>query len=245
MVACSERLAAHQSRSARWIVPIALLAVALVAPMHALGAEPNRGDPVGTFSGRTRVAESINLYRSSAMVRQYTNVWCVPATTQSMVNLVRGTSNRTYATQQFMYKKTRSNNAYAYASLGNDPTGWAWAVNYFSRGEASYEARAYSSRSEAILEIADSLMRTRHPVGVTVRRGTHAWVVLGFKGDILPGDPSSRRVFGFYVSGPLGSPTDPWAVKYLSLDAFNAAFTRYHEWQRSVIWEDKYVVISD
>ncbi len=244
MVACPVRLRT-QHRSWRRLVPVLLLALALIVPTHALGAEPTRGDPVGTFNGSSRVTESINLYRSSAMVRQYTNYWCVPATTQSMVNLVRGTSNRSYATQQFMYKKTRLNNAYAYASLGNDPKGWAWALNYFSRGEASYEAHAYSSRTAAIQEIADSLMRTRHPVGVTVRRGTHAWVVLGFKGDVLPGDPSSRRVFGFYVSGPLGSPTDPWAVKYISLDAFNAAFTRYHEWQRSVIWEDKYVVLSD
>lgn len=240
-----ERPTARSRRPVRWFVPVVLAAVALAAPAHALGADTGRTDPVGTFAGQTRVAESINLYRSSAMVKQYTNYWCVPATTQSMVNLVRGTSNRSYDTQKYMYKKTRANNAYTYASLGNDPAGWAWAVTYFSRGEATYQARAFDSRSDAIDEIADSLMRTRHPVGVTVREGTHAWVVLGFKGDILPGDPSSRRVFGFYVSGPLGSPSDPWSVKYISLSAFNAEFTRYHEWQRSVMWEDKYVVISD
>ncbi len=179
------------------------------------------------------------------MVKQYTNYWCVPAATQSMVNLVRGTSNRTYATQQFMYKKTRQNNQYSYATLGNDPVGWAWSATYFSRGEATYEPRAYTSRSAAIREIADSLWRTRHPVGITVRNGTHAWVVLGFKGDILGDDASTRRVFGFYVSGPLGSPSDPWSVKYLGIDTFNKSFTPYHEWQRSVPWEDKYVVISD
>lgn len=240
-----ERPPAHSRRSLRWLTPIVLLALALVAPTHALGADPIRSDPVGTFSGQTREAQSLNLYRSSAMVRQYTNYWCVPATTQSMVNLVRGTSNKTYATQQFMYKKTRQNNQYSYATLGNDPAGWAWAATYFSRGEATYEARAYTSRSAAIAEIADSLWRTRHPVGITVRYGTHAWVVLGFKGDIVPGKDGSRRVFGFYVSGPLASPTDPWSVKYMSIDTFNASFTRYHEWQRSVPWEDKYVVISD
>jgi hypothetical protein len=232
-------------RSLRWLLPAIMLAVALVAPTHALGAEPVRSDPVDTFTGQTRVAQSINLHRSSAMVKQYTSYWCVPATTQSMVNLVRGTSNRTYDTQSFMYKKTRQNNQYAYASRGNDPAGWAWAATYFSRGEATYDARAYASRTAAIAEIADSLWRTRHPVGVTVREGTHAWVVLGFKGDVLSGDPSSRRVFGFYVSGPLGSPTDPWAVKYMTIDTFNKSYTTYHEWQRSVPWEDKYVVISD
>lgn len=240
-----ERPTAHARRSLRWLSPIVLLVLALAAPTLALGAEPSRSDPVDTFTGTTRTYQSLNLYRSSAMVKQYTNYWCVPAATQSMVNLVRGTSNRTYSTQQYMYKKTRQNNQYSYATLGNDPVGWAWSATYFSRGEATYEARAYSSRSAAIREIANSLWRTRHPVGITVRDGTHAWVVLGFKGDILGTDPSTRRVFGFYVSGPLGSPTDPWSVKYLGIDTFNKSFTPYHEWQRSVPWEDKYVVISD
>jgi hypothetical protein len=230
---------------ARWAVPAILLALALATPLQALAADPPRSDPVDSFEGRSRVAESINLYRSGTMVLQYTNYWCVPAATQGMVNIVRGTTNRSYSTQQYMYTKTRQHNQYSYATRGNDPVGWAWAATYFSRGEASYAARAYTSRSAAIREIADSLARTRHPVGVTVRKGTHAWVVLGFKGDVLPGDPSSRRVFGFYVSGPLGSPTDPWVVKYLTIDAFNKAYTPYHEWQRTVPWEGKYVVISD
>ncbi len=228
-----------------WLVAPLLLVLAFTAPAHALGAEPTRGDAVGTFKVQPRVLESVNLYRAGALVKQYTNYWCVPATTQSMVNLVRGTTNRTYTTQQYMYKKTRQNNLYTYQSLGNDPQGWAWAVNYFSRGAATYEARAFSDRGAAIREIADSIVRTGHPVGVTVRAGTHAWVVLGFKGDIVPGEPSTRRVSGFYVSGPLGGPTDPWTVGFVSIDAFNKAFTPYHEWQRSVIWEDKFVVISD
>jgi hypothetical protein len=239
------RPTSRKPRAARWAVPAILLALALATPLQALGAEPSRSDPVDTFAGQTRQAVSINLHRSSAMVKQYTNYWCVPAATQSMVNIVRGTSNRTYSTQSYMYKKTRQNNQYSYATLGNDPVGWAWAATYFSRGEATYTARAYSSRADAIAEIADSLLRTRHPVGVTVRKGTHAWVVLGFKGDMLPGDPDSLRVFGFYVSGPLGSPTDPWSVKYMSVATFNNSYTPYHEWQRSVTWEGKYVVISD
>ncbi|MFP5343650.1 MAG: hypothetical protein ACLGIJ_12150 [Candidatus Limnocylindria bacterium] len=246
MVVTRGRPTAARSRRSRWSIVAVLLAAALAAPAHALAADPIRSDPVGTFTGRpARVAESLNLYRSSAMVKQYTSYWCVPATTQSMVNLVRGTSNRTYDTQRFMYRKTRENNRYTYASLGNDPQGWAWAVTYFSRGEASYQARAFDSRSAAIDAIVESLVRTRHPVGVTVQKGTHAWVVLGFKGDVRPGDPSSRRVFGLYVSGPLGSPRDPWAVQYMSLDTFASSFTRYHEWQRPVIWEDKYVIIAD
>jgi hypothetical protein len=147
------RPTSRKPRAARWAVPAILLALALATPLQALGAEPSRSDPVDTFAGQTRQAVSINLHRSSAMVKQYTNYWCVPAATQSMVNIVRGTSNRTYSTQSFMYKKTRQNNQYSYATLGNDPVGWAWAATYFSRGEATYAARAYSSRADAIAEI--------------------------------------------------------------------------------------------
>src|SRR5688572_4023180 len=88
----------RKHRAARWAVPAILLALALASPLQALAADPPRSDPVDSFEGQTRVAESINLYRSGAMVLQYTNYWCVPAATQGMVNIVRGTSNRTYAT---------------------------------------------------------------------------------------------------------------------------------------------------
>ena len=76
----------------------------------------------------TATIRALNLYRWSAMVRQYTNYWCVPAATQSMVNLVRGTSNRTYVTQKYYYKLTRQHNRYTYATKGNDPQGWEWSL---------------------------------------------------------------------------------------------------------------------
>jgi hypothetical protein len=186
----------------------------------------------------------VNLYRSSAMVRQYTSYWCVPAATQSMVNLATGASNRRYLTQKYYYKMTRLNNRYRYRTLGNDPQGWAWALRYFSRGTTTYQARAYSDKNAAIAAIADSITRTRDPVGVTVRGGTHAWVVLGYRASAPASDPTRRTVLGFYVSGPLGSAADKWPYRYLTVADFKGYFTRYHEWQRRVIWEGKWVVVA-
>jgi hypothetical protein len=188
--------------------------------------------------------KSLNLYRWSAMTRQYTNYWCVPAATQSMVNLVRGTSNRRYLTQKYYYKLTRQHNRYRYVTRGNDPQGWAWAATYFSRGEATYRARAYSDKTAAVNAIAEAIRRTRNPVGVTVRAGTHAWVVLGYRTQVSTTDPSKRTLLGLYVSGPLGTSADKWPYRYLTVSQFRQYFTRYHEWQRSVIWEGKWVVIS-
>ncbi len=178
------------------------------------------------------------------MVRQYTNYWCVPAATQSMVNLARGTSNRTYSTQRYYYRLTRQHNRYWYRTLGNDPQGWAWALRYFSRNTTTYAARAYTNKTAAINAIAESIARTRDPVGVTVHRGTHAWVVLGFRQTYDPAEPAKKTLLGLYVSGPLGTSRDKWPYRYLTVSQFKEYFTRYHEWQRKVIWEGKWVVIA-
>jgi hypothetical protein len=178
------------------------------------------------------------------MVRQYTNYWCVPAATQSMVNLVRGTSNRSYLTQKFYYKRIRAHNRYTYRTLGNDPQGWAWGLRTYSYGTAMYAARMYSNKQQALDAIVASIARTRDPVGVTVHGGTHAWVVLGYRTTHDPIEPTKKTILGFYVSGPLGSTADKWPYAYLTVSQFKMHFTRYHEWQRKVVWEGKWVIIA-
>jgi hypothetical protein len=189
------------------------------------------------------VTTSVNLYRWSAMVRQYTNYWCVPATVQSMANLVLGTSNKTYARQSYIYRLTRMHNRYKYATRGNDPQGWAWSLRYFTH-HRPYYARAYTDKTRAINSIAASIARTRQPVGVTVYRGTHAWVVLGYRQSYDRTEPSKKTLLGFYVSGPLGTARDKWPYRYMSVSQFKEVFTRYHEWQKRVIWEGRWVVVG-
>jgi hypothetical protein len=189
------------------------------------------------------VIQSRNLYRYSAMVRQYTSYFCVPATVQSIANLVLGTSNRTYSRQAYIYKLTRLHNRYRYSTLGNDPQGWAWTLRYFTNGKPYYP-RAYTNKQQAINSIWASIARTRNPVGVTVNAGTHAWVVLGYKLTYDLDEPSKKTLLGLYVSGPLGTTRDRWPYKYLTVAQFRDVFTRYHEWQRSVIWEGKWVVLA-
>ncbi len=196
--------------------------------------------PTPIATPRTR---SVLIYRRSAIVRQYTSYWCVPAATQTMWNLIRGESNTTYLRQSTLYKQTRLHNRYHYSTLGNDVEGWAWALRRWTY--KPYAARAYLSKTTAMLSIVEAIDRTRHPVGVAVKSGTHAWVVLGYKAAVDPIDPTKRTLLGFYVTGPLGSPRDPYPYRYLSVDAFRSVYTRYHEWQRKVIWEGLYVVVSD
>ena len=243
-----DRTAAPRTRRSPRRAGLALLVALGILASTPLGAFAIESTSTGGIRGATvrtptePIRTDVLIYRRSAMVTQYTNYWCVPATTQSMVNLIRGTSDRSRATQARYYTTTRAHNKYRYATRGNDPQGWAWALtNYSGRG---YGALSFASRDDAIEAIRDSIARTGHPVGVTVRRGTHAWVILGYRSEIHPDDPDTDRILGFYVSGPLGSPTDPWPYQYWSLGKFREVYTRYHEWQRSVIWEGRYVVVA-
>jgi hypothetical protein len=231
-----------------------------LVPSSTLAPGPSPSPPSVTLAATTRrtipkatlaplptpayVPTRVLIHRESAMVKQYTNYWCVPATTQSMLNLILGTSDRTKATQERYYKGTRKNNRYTYATKGNDPQGWAWSLRYYSGGRTTYQARSFTNKTASLNAIVESIDRTGSPVGVPVHDGTHAWIVLGYKAAPDPDDPSKRIIQGFYVSGPLGSPTDPWTYEYMSNSTFRTHFTKYHEWQRDVIWEGTWVIIS-
>ena len=182
---------------------------------------------------------AINLYRASTVVRQYKNTWCVPAATQSMWNLIGGTSNLSYSRQKALYKQIRKHNRYRYKTAGNDVQGWAWALRTYT-GQP-YKWRAWTSKTAAIKAIAAAIDRTHHPVGITVHHGTHAWVVLGYKASA-----DHRTILGFYVHGPLGPGSrDPWKYRYISMASFRRVFGKYHEKTRKVIWERKYVLVTD
>ena len=202
-----------------------------------------RAAPAATLAAVARPTDVL-IYRDTAMVKQFTDYWCVPAATQSMVNLVLGTSDRTKATQDRYYKGIRAHNRYTYSTKGNDPQGWAWGLRYYSGNTTTYQARSFTDKTASIEAIAESIDRTGSPVGVTVHKGTHAWVVLGYRAQPDPTAPSGRVLTGFYVSGPLGSPTDPWPYEFMSMTDFRSHFSRYHEWQRAVIWEGTWVIIS-
>lgn len=229
-------------------IPTATLAPAPTpspTPVSRLaGSTTIRSAPSGMLAPYVIGPSRVLIYRESAMVKQYTNYWCVPATTQSMLNLILGTSDRSYATQKAYYEGTRKNNRYTYATKGNDPQGWAWALRSYSGNQTTYQARSFTNKTASLAAIVESIDRTGAPVGVPVHHGTHAWIVLGYRAEPDPNDASKRIILGFYVSGPLGSPTDPWPYAYLTNAQFREHFTRYHEWQRDVIWEDTWVIVS-
>jgi hypothetical protein len=230
------------------VTAISIVATILAwAGTPVLAADPTRlsGGPAATRATNPTPRErTVELSRAGAAVTQYTSYWCVPASVQTMINLVTGRSDRSYATQSRLYTELRRANLYQYKTRGNDVRGWARVLTAHLPTGMGYADVSFNSRSAAFLAIVASMDRTKRPVGIVVDEGTHAWTVVGFKIRETPGVEGSTTVLGFYVVGPLGSPSDPWPKKYLTTAQLATRYTRYHEWQRSVPWEGKYVIVA-
>ncbi len=235
-------------RLGRLAVAVSVVATILTwAGTPVLAADPSRSSTVPRSSAVAPQAErirTVDVSRSGAAVTQFTSYWCVPASVQTMLNLVTGASDRSYATQSRLYTELRKSNRYVYSTRGNDVRGWARVLTAHLPAGMSYADVSFSSRSAAYLAIVKALDRTRRPVGIVVDAASHAWTVVGFTVRETPGVPDSTTVLGFYVVGPLGSPSDPWPKKYLTVDQLALRFTRYHEPTRPVVWEGQYVIVA-
>src|SRR5262245_7956649 len=237
--------ARRPARAARVVAAFAAtLFLGALASSPALAADRNLGGPSGTTIQPFERTRTVDLFRANAAVTQFTNYWCVPAATQTMINLVQGTTDRSYATQSRLYRELRAANLYRYSTRGNDVRGWARVLSTHLGPGRTYGDRSFTSQAAAYVAIVDSMTKTKRPVGIVVDRGTHAWTIVGFKVHETVGVRGSRTILGFYVVGPLGSPRDPWPKSFYTVAQLSARFTRYHESTRSVIWAGKYVIVQ-
>lgn len=217
------------------------------APTAAPTPTPTPGVPPPPSSTTASAAVVItrSLYQSGAVVTQYTGYWCVPASVQTMANLILGTKDRSYATQKLLASVAYRFNRYRYRGPGNDIRGWSGALNWRLPDSlpVAYRDRSYPSRQAALDAIVDAIDETGYPVGITVWHGGHAWSVVGYRIRQVPDDRSTREILGFYVVGPLGSPRDPWPVRLMSVDHFLGNYTRYYEDRRREPWHNDYVLV--
>jgi hypothetical protein len=226
------------------------IALSVVATLFAWAGTPVLAANSSPSLGATQVAvptpqtRTVDISRDAAAVLQYNSYSCVPAAVQTMLNIVNGQSDRSRATQARLYAELRRANLYSYVTRGNDVRGWARVLTAHLPRGLGYADVSFTSRTEAYLAIVKAIDRTRKPVGIVVDRANHAWTVVGFKVQETPGVPDSTTILGFYVVGPLGSPTDPWPKKFLTVGQLNARFTPYHEAQRAVLWEGMYVIVA-
>jgi hypothetical protein len=182
------------------------------------------------------------VYRTGAAVHQFTSSWCVPANAQKMINIINATADRRYVTQLRTNSQVRRLNGYRYTTGGNDVRGWARFLDAHVGGQWHYADRSFPWRNDAIAAIVEAIDRTGHPVGIVVSHGTHAWTVVGYRATVTEG-VAGRTIVGLYVSGSLRR--DPFAQRYMTLSQFAVHYTRYHEATRRVVWEGKFVIVSE
>ncbi len=241
VLATSSALAADPVATAEQSTPAPLIRL-VARPTSLLGAPVGIGVPSATSTTRRTV--DVDWFRASAAVLQFRSYWCVPAVTQTMLNLIRGTADRSWTTQSHLYSELRAANLYRYTTRGNDVRGWARVLTAHLPTGFGYTDRMFDSRGAAITDLVNAMAATGRPGGIVVYHGTHAWTVVGYRYSEIPRQTSSRIVLGLYVVGPLGSPSDPWPQRYLTVSQLGSYMTTYHESTRRVIWEGKYVTVA-
>jgi hypothetical protein len=160
---------------------------------------------------------SMNLYRRGDFVNQKTTYWCIPASTQTMINIMdAGRPDRTRSLQARFYRvgdRLEEDGSFS-VEPGSDRfrgmgiSEWAGLLNRFDHGP--YGLAGYRSRQNALRNAAIMMRRTRKPVGLVVWRGAHAWVMSGFTATADPARTRDFRVTSVVVH-------DPWYPRVSSI----------------------------
>ena len=141
----------------------------------------------------------MNLYSSGDFVNQKTTYWCIPSSTQTMMNIMDdGRPDRSRALQARLYRVgdrleedgTISDEPEPDRFRGMGISEWAGLLNRFDYGP--YGLAGYKSRQNALRNAARMMRKTGKPVGLVVWRGAHAWVMSGFT---ATADPAVTRDF--------------------------------------------------
>jgi hypothetical protein len=190
-----------------------VVAVALAAAVVAPAAPPASAAPPANVAPPATAAQGgeyrLDLLAPGDFVTQYTDVTCVGASVQTMLNIIRAGADVSRATQRTAQRtaQQRSNPVYVKRSGGASAMGWAYALGRLGGGP--YRVRTFPSRAEALRAVADAIRATGRPAGLLVWRGAHAWVVSGFRATADPATTPRFRVSGLVIS-------DPWWPRQVS-----------------------------
>jgi hypothetical protein len=142
---------------------------------------------------------ALNLYRQGDFIGQYTFEWCVGASVQMTLNILRPEDDRTRVTQQLLWERARDLSDSPFG--GANPVGWVPLLNELGIG--AWRLVSVPTLDEAVQQAAKAIRATNRPVNLVMWRGRHAWVVTGFTS---LGDPAATDAFevtGVHVLDPL------------------------------------------
>ncbi len=242
-------------RAQRSLAPLLLaLTVAsgasMVAPAQDTAAARVRATStpaagVAPLSGWTG---GVNLYRKGVFTTQKSWLWCTAAGIQIIRNIVRGTRDHTTKNQRHYFNWMRKRNRYALPlSAGVDPQGWAAGMRHFV--DARYRLIASKTFDSGLRLAVIRLRKTNLPVGVTVSRGNHAWVLTGFTATADPAATRNFKVTSVRVTGPLyglqsKNGYDMKPNTKLTVGQFRRFFTSWRYAPKRMIWDGRFVSIQ-
>jgi hypothetical protein len=191
----------------------------------------------------------IDLYRDGVFTTQKTWRWCTAADVQIMRNIKYGREDHSRASQERYYDYMRAHNRYAVrAADGVDPAGWTAGLRRFV--DDRYRRVDSTSFKAALRSAVKSLRRTNLPVGITVARGGHGWVLTGFTATADPARTNDFSVTSVRVVGPLwGLQSTSWGYdmrpdRKLTRAQFKTFFRPWHYAPIRMAWEGKWVSVQ-
>lgn len=181
-----------------------------------------------TWNGR------YNLYHHGVFASQATMTWCVAASMEMMLNIIKGQQDSSSADQEAYIVYARRNDLYTTPKAkGTDARGWAIALQHFGGGD--YHDVSSPRFKASIRAAVRRLRETGKPVGLVVAHSNHAWVLTGFEASADPALVYTAQITAFYVSGPLWPRSassggyDPPPNTRLTYDQLRQFHTRYYD----------------
>ncbi len=174
----------------------------LVAVMAALLCVAGVAAPVvAAKSNHAGAAFHLDLYREGVFTTQYRWTWCVGASSQAMLNIILGTSDKSLGRQKELVKYAMAHDGFPNSNKGgSDAVGFAAALNH--NGGGSYSPVLSTNFHQAVHRAAKAMAMTGKPVGLIVMGGRHAWTMSGFDATADP-TKGSFEVTHVYVLGSL------------------------------------------
>ena len=190
----------------------------------------------------------LNLYRKGVFTTQKSWLWCTAASIQIIRNIVRGTRDHTTKNQRHYFNWMRKRNRYSLPlSAGVDAQGWAAGMRHFV--DARYRLIASKTFDSALRLAVIRIRKTNLPVGVTVSRGNHAWVLTGFTATADPAATSNFKVTSVRVTGPLyglqsKNGYDMKPNTKLTVAQFRRFFTPWRYAPKRMIWDGRFISVQ-
>ncbi len=131
---------------------------------------------------------------------------------------------------------------------GVDPAGWTAGLRRFV--DDRYRLTASKSFDAALRASVRNLRRTNLPVGITVARGNHAWILTGFSATADPAATTDYEVTSVRVVGPLWgrqNRTNGYDMRpntELTPKQLKGFFTPWHYGGVRMAWEGRWVSIQ-